>query len=1636
MHVRFDDPELERERGPEIEAVLQRIDWASGPDEIVVLRRLTEGRGGSDVLEVQVAWQNLRSRRIVKVGPPNEVGAEHAAYRRMQPSARFAPIQAATPGALDALQARRGEREAIVYDHVSRFVGEPEVPPRTLEQAARQAIARGGEALDDVIAALEALFTGAKSDLWGRSVAPTTETSWTSALNHRLGPDIVVEIDRFDRRSRRLTLGKPTPEELDRAARYPMDLLNASTTLSSTRIQPGGMIYLVRLRANWRGDRLLASAKTNDALVHTELVCAGGQQIAIIASGLRDHDEFKVYGLVRSTRARAHQELFRAAGLHTDGEILSADGVRVPDPFRALQTALTERLPGRVVARAHGDFNPRNILLVGRTPCVIDYGEMHDGQPIFLDFARLEGCLIRDVLPGWDLARHVRVQRMLAVASRFGDEMADRLARNSGRDRSAFQLLWTIRSAARSMYPGAASQPWWREYLIQLFLFGHLSLKWAEPTRDALLATAAMTGVAGELIEPSNPYHLWDDREVGRVIPEILDVLRQRPADALHPLAEVVDDFDSRGRSADRPAMGLSHLQGAIESARIAYVRHAFAAAALGTLTRLREDHDVYISLAAYIELKGRRDESDASTSGDALDLLTERDEVLLVGDAGGGKSTVARELEYRLAKAVHGADGQLSPRIPLLVRAPTVAKVLHDAGGMKPSAVAVLMNAAGEDWPADVLNIGAVHLTVDALNEVDEDSKSAVASWLVALRRMYPRMPVIACHRRYGYVPGLLPFPTVTLERVEAKQARRYVFEYLHKQEVPDHEELARKLVHFLLDDPEHQQVRDLAQTPLFLWMITDRYRETGVAPTSRGQLFHDFSRWYLEERHRAERNEPVSWQLPYEKKAELLEAIASTLVERSATEIHQDEITQLAPNALRSNCEALLAEIVRAEMLHRDGAMLRFMHQSFQEYFAASHFLKTANDQAALRNSVLSFRWHDTFTILLGFAGDYPDVVSQICETALEVNTTLTAQCLRAAEQPDPRLIDRFIAEQHVALLDGDAGEFAHARAAGALAEYGRKPAVDILADTISNARAPASSRIASLTRLAGMLGQIRFEEIQDDLRAALIRAARATFEEPADTVLRLCAIDVAVKHHLHGLSTYFVEMVSPSEPWSLARAGYEALTSLGIERTRRQEAAYRDLCRSRLPETERQLCKATRRKERERLQEERIAILRQLATPADLGLLLARRFGVGIEAQVCEIMQRVIEMPGEPPPSARPAWDVLRQPFEGGHLVSRPWWRLLAGDDDLVASAAAHRLLDSRIVIVDMDVFARLLSPDLPAARLSAVAALLRFHVGALVVERAEERGRALVEGIRGPVETEAFAKLVEFIREHDWARGHRLAVVADYIFRHRRRAATRPLYFPWRTVSSTTTSTLGVYDGLLGGDVDDARAAVAHLALAGGHELCRGKQLRGLSLTQAAQEKLSKTIIAGGKAWRGPGALAAAQAHAFDMMPWLLKTASRMDPLVESKEFVDDVFGSVRGCDLAGVLWSIGYLARLLHNRGEDSSIAISMLSTIYASDPSRPVMVGAVTALGYLGDWRAVLTNLRPGEPWLHAAASNVFRHWVPGPLTAPVDDLEGAALWIGQRLFDGTTLDPTVRSTLLRVQEQIERRLGRHVRSG
>ncbi|MHC4177695.1 MAG: hypothetical protein ACYSWU_09315 [Planctomycetota bacterium] len=314
--------------------------------------------------------------------------------------------------------------------------------------------------------------------------------------------------------------------------------------------------------------------------------------------------------------------------------------------------------------------------------------------------------------------------------------------------------------------------------------------------------------------------------------------------------------------------------------------------------------------------------------------------------------------------------------------------------------------------------------------------------------------------------------------------------------------------------------------------------------------------------------------------------------------------------------------------------------------------------------------------------------------------------------------------------------------------------------------------------------------------------------------------------------------------------------------------------------------------------------------------------------------------------------------------------------------------------------------------------------------------EDLLRQLMETIEGPEATEAYASLTQALIALDGPRGNRLAAIASTAFFTRRGRAAGPGRFPWGTMHPALQLTQEDYQVLLGQGGDEARAAVQELQAFGVGTLLVADRGYPTKLDEAALEALA----AGAEAeqdsdWQRRYAIASVQAHAGDLLPWLLG-------LAESAVFSEGTahtwhthFGINLERPFAYVFRAIGYLARLRRDADPDDTVAAEAAALLrqrydgLTEDDDRSIRIALCTALGYLGQWEPILTGLGPGEPWMHQAAENVFNHWV----SQDRPERERAAKWIVRRLRQRTDLDPEVKATLQEIQQRLERDIGRHI---
>lgn len=308
---------------------------------------------------------------------------------------------------------------------------------------------------------------------------------------------------------------------------------------------------------------------------------------------------------------------------------------------------------------------------------------------------------------------------------------------------------------------------------------------------------------------------------------------------------------------------------------------------------------------------------------------------VLLLGDAGAGKTTSMRRLAHVLAEGF--MSGQPHGRVPVLLRAKDIVnsddlenEISHRADSIAQTAATVL----DENDFAD----GKVAVFVDGLDELrsQEDRirlTNRLALWALKTR---PKCRVFVSSRDYQWVhelPGLQPFDTYRLSAISWKESDKIIQRIQSGQSLDssDSQEVLRRL----------EEVHGLELSPLLVAVFassSDLHR-TDI-PANITEIFKKFTEEMLG-RWDSSKGFAQQYQAPL--KDFLLRRVAGRLHRNGVTSVDSETLQGWLVEDLRvrghelEDAGQLAAEITdRSGLLVEIGGNVEFRHHILQEFFA----------------------------------------------------------------------------------------------------------------------------------------------------------------------------------------------------------------------------------------------------------------------------------------------------------------------------------------------------------------------------------------------------------------------------------------------------------------------------------------------------------------------------------------------------------------------------------------------------------------------------------------------------------------------------------------------------------------------------
>ncbi len=372
------------------------------------------------------------------------------------------------------------------------------------------------------------------------------------------------------------------------------------------------------------------------------------------------------------------------------------------------------------------------------------------------------------------------------------------------------------------------------------------------------------------------------------------------------------------------------------------------------------------LTLEAYEEKEGKsqNEKEVRSVSQNELFEAARRGESLvLYGDGGIGKTTFMLELVTSMADA----DGS---RIVLYIDAALWAQSGLSVLDYIAANPAARMSSVTADELAKFAYRGQLALALNGWNEIPADGKVACREQLVQLTSAAPAMSVVVTSRTSQDTPSLAR-PRRVAVRGLTWQGQVDVI----RSELPDK---ATSLVEMLARDT---RLRHAARSPLILRGLVERAR-VGADPTA--DSVYDLLGAVVSTFEADERRGITLGKAPVLGMQErYLEQLASAMYLRRATNLSRDESLAALGTAAAllvqerligpsPHPQEVLEVLASHHLLHFQDNSVRFAHQRFQEYFAATLLLRDLNAAEApallLSQAINEPVWADSLELVAG--------------------------------------------------------------------------------------------------------------------------------------------------------------------------------------------------------------------------------------------------------------------------------------------------------------------------------------------------------------------------------------------------------------------------------------------------------------------------------------------------------------------------------------------------------------------------------------------------------------------------------------------------------------------------------------------
>lgn len=364
---------------------------------------------------------------------------------------------------------------------------------------------------------------------------------------------------------------------------------------------------------------------------------------------------------------------------------------------------------------------------------------------------------------------------------------------------------------------------------------------------------------------------------------------------------------------------------------------------------------------------------------------------ILILGDAGSGKSTSLLRIAYELAR--EGLEFEGKYKIPILVRASDIHRIKSaDFVEFLDEQTKKVSGSAKSCFTLNDLQEGRVVLLIDSIDEVGTDhERRQLLATINQFSSAYPKIKVIATSRPYRFtseLPELRQYDDYRLSAISWRQAEK-IFQRVQKGKsvpVSKSKEVLRRL----------EKIHGIELNPLLVTVFAaaSDFAKQDI-PANITELFKKFTELMLgrwDERKGLKRQ----YQAPL--KDFIVTRIAFHMHLKKATNIQRKEIETIVNEELRKlgyepEAEKLIGEIVdRSGLFKWVGDEVEFRHFLLQEFFAGRGI-----PTSEFIHQVISDEWWKR--ALVFYFGENPARIELLKEAMNGVTTSTGGQLFEAA-------------------------------------------------------------------------------------------------------------------------------------------------------------------------------------------------------------------------------------------------------------------------------------------------------------------------------------------------------------------------------------------------------------------------------------------------------------------------------------------------------------------------------------------------------------------------------------------------------------------------------------------------------------